>query len=100
MLAPIHLPPVRCGVLKVHPPMIGLSMGRQGAKGRYRLGAAIPASESGRSVSKSEPTTDLESTVDAVNRKASVAFGRGCDGRLPILGRQVVGRSGLSGGQL
>jgi diadenosine tetraphosphate (Ap4A) HIT family hydrolase len=32
--------------------------------------------ESGRSVSKADPTTGLESTADAGNRKAGVAFGR------------------------
>ena len=57
---------------------------------RYGSGSAIPTNESGRSVSKAEPTTGLESTADAVNRKAGVALGRSRDGRgvsheLPLL---------------
>lgn len=40
-----------------------------------------------------DPTTGLESTADAGNRKAGVAFGRGCDVRLPSHDRPVVGQS-------
>ena len=37
-------------------------------------GSAIPTNEGVRPVSKAEPTTGLESTTDAVNRKAGVAL--------------------------
>jgi hypothetical protein len=38
--------------------------------------SAIPTNESYRSVWKTEPGTGPESTADAVNQKAGVAFGR------------------------
>ena len=46
------------------------------------VGFCLPTKESG-SGAKVEAMTGLASTADAVNRKADVAFGRGCDGDYP-----------------
>lgn len=58
-------------------------------------GSAVQTKESGHSGARGAPTTSLAITADAVNQKVDVAFGRGCDGRLPSQERQIIGRSGL-----